>query len=948
MSNRALTVLFGTFTWTAPAWLRRAASAIHSHRRTSIFLFLSLFLLVFGTWQAWRWYQSRPKPERIAVTVAPIPVTPLTKELHPANLVVHFSQSAAPLDRIGKPAGDGIRLDPPTAGAWSWISDSQLVFTPQHDWPADQKYTVTFDRKYFPRHVLLDRYQVEVTTPAFAAAIKQTEFYQDPKDPGLRQVVATVEFTHSVNRGEFEKRISLGMLGGSDVFVVAGIAHPGHSSNARRFTVLYGLHDRVAYIRSVPLSLPEREDFMRVVLNEGIATTQGGAPTTRNYESKVRVPDIYSFFQIGDTRGTIVRNDDGDPEQIIIVTTTAAAKPEQIKKALHLSLLPKRNPDEPWQSPREVDDETLRHATPVKFTALPADHEQTTVHAFRIAVEEQGQLYLRVDKGTQAVGGFLLRDNYDAIIPVPVPPREIAIQGTGGILALNGERKISIKSRGVGGHRTTSSPASPPRRSTTSSRKAKAASITRVSSTTSARKTFRVSPSSIKPIALTNSFSANYSSFDFSSHLQLPADGGSERGLFFIRAQQWDPVQKRALPGISRSPFHSRHRHRDAREKKRRWRAATSFSFPSNRVIRSPRSSSRLLGKNGVAIARGTSGPDGRVSFPAFDKETRERTPVAFVARLGQDVAFMPFERADRVLDFSRFDVGGVENMRAGPARRLRLHRARRLSPRRRSPHRLHRETARLARAARRSAAWKSKCSTRAVMRAQLRKITLPASGFAELTFPTAYESPTGEYQVSLYLIRNGWRDQLLGNTDFQVKEFLPDRMHLTSELSSSRACAAGSIRRTSGAHVTLQNLYGTPASDRRITSQMELSPAAFHFAEYNDYVFCDPLRDAKRESRSQTVDLGETKTDAAGQATIDLGLERFADATYRDLALPAGIRSGRRAQRRRLQHRARFGAAACHRLQGRPRAELSRRRIARTQSNSSRIDPKLNKIAAR
>ncbi len=160
------------------------------------------------------------------------------------------------------------------------------------------------------------------------------------------------------------------------------------------------------------------------------------------------------------------------------------------------------------------------------------------------------------------------------------------------------------------------------------------------------------------------------------------------------------------------------------------------------------------------------------------------------------------------------------------------------------------------------------------------RRVSLPAAGFDELKFSTAYQSPTGEYRINLYLVRNGWRDLLLGGAGFQVKEFLPDRMRLTSELN--KQTARGWIDpKGVQALVRLENLYGTAASDRRITSQMELSPAGFHFDEFSDYVFFDPLREDKKEREPQTVDLGETKTDADGKATVRLDLERFADATY-------------------------------------------------------------------
>src|ERR1051326_3718696 len=78
-----------------------------------------------------------------------------------------------------------------------------------------------------------------------------------------------------------------------------------------------------------------------------------------------------------------------------------------------------------------------------------------------------------------------------------------------------------------------------------------------------------------------------------------------------------------------------------------------------------------------------------------------------------------------------------------------------------------------------------------------------------------------------------------------------------------------------------LANLYGTPATDRKVTARLELTPSAFSFSQFPNYVFLDPLFDEKKERHEQTIELGENKTDGAGQTQFDLQLERFADATY-------------------------------------------------------------------
>jgi uncharacterized protein YfaS (alpha-2-macroglobulin family) len=61
----------------------------------------------------------------------------------------------------------------------------------------------------------------------------------------------------------------------------------------------------------------------------------------------------------------------------------------------------------------------------------------------------------------------------------------------------------------------------------------------------------------------------------------------------------------------------------------------------------------------------------------------------------------------------------------------------------------------------------------------------------------------------------------------------------------------------------------------------MELCPSGFQFEEYKEYTFFDRLAENKHEVHSETVELGEKKTDDGGGTQFDLNLERFADATY-------------------------------------------------------------------
>ena len=165
-------------------------------------------------------------------------------------------------------------------------------------------------------------------------------------------------------------------------------------------------------------------------------------------------------------------------------------------------------------------------------------------------------------------------------------------------------------------------------------------------------------------------------------------------------------------------------------------------------------------------------------------------------------------------------------------------------------------------------------------LRVQTKKLALPATGFAEVSYTSSYESPTGEYQINVYLVKNDKRSTLLGSTTVNVKEFLPDRMKIETRLSKTSAKGWVDPKEMK-ASIALANLYGTPATDRRVKSRVELSPAGFSFSEFRDYSFYDSLFDEKKERQHETVDLGEQTTNADGGAEFDLQLDRFADATY-------------------------------------------------------------------
>lgn len=905
--------IFGRVEWSPPPWLSRSGAVFgifnRAHPLVTASGIVALFVFACGTVWTLHWYQHRPKPRYVSVTVERVPVTRLEKDLTFPTLNIRFSDSAARLEDLQKTSVSGVRVDPPLAGKWMWANDKHLFFKPAEDWPADKKFLIIFDKKFFPAHVLMERLIYGFKTPPFEIAIKDLQLYQDPANPTQRQVTATLELTHAVDSGELDRHLQLRMIGGSQIFPPND--PPPH------FALAYGLHRRIAYLRSSNVTLPEKEDFLKLALSKGVRTRQGGSQTREGTEDKLKIPSIETAFQISSIHGNVARNQNGEPEQVLILNTTADISSRDLAKAIQIRLLPKReheksdagdakssdsetadlantsvNSDEPesdetsesdknpkWQSPTDVPDDVFDQAKRIEFTVVPSEKAQDRQHAFKIRVESESELYIRVCKGVRAYGDYPLAQDYDAVVAVPELPREVQIEGQGGLLALNGDRKLSIRSRALAAIEFEIA-------------RVPTSQINHLVSQTEGKfedPSFRapeyfnkenISRIAIEhqPIALENKWKANYSAFDFAEHLGKPADGGSERGLFFLTARGWDPAKKKPIKSA-----------RDSRfllvtdigilTKKNADGSSDVFLMSIKNGQPLNGATVEILGKNGVPIQSAKTAADGHCSFPSVEKSERERTPVAFVARNGDDIAFMPFAREDRVLNFSRFEIGGAENIApegldAFPFTERGVYRP---------GDEIHIGLVVKQRS------WGGNLKGLPIetevldardLKVQTRKFTLPETGFAELSYQTANESPTGVYTVNVYLVKNNKRESLIGSATAQVKEFLPDRMKIETRLS--KGAPRGWINpKEMHASVALANLYGTPATGRRVTGKVELTPAAFSFPEFREFIFFDPLLGGKKYRSEQEVDLGEKRTDDAGHVDFDLQLERFADATY-------------------------------------------------------------------
>jgi len=886
-----LSKVFGTLSWKPPSWLGFFKGFRANLKELFSRLFGNIRLLAPKTKKVVKWgaislgtliivlgllmWYAAWHAGALTVTGTAPGLTKIEDVLKPDPVDITFSGSAARLDLIGKVVTTGITLSPSIEGEWQWVADDHLMFTPQVDWAVGQEYTVKMDRSLFPKHVRLATYSYSFQTPPFEATIENAEFYQDPEDPKIKKVLVTVRFTHPVDTKSFEKRVQLrrsdqkkGLMG------IGAESYP--------FTVSYDTYHGEAYIHSKPMEVPEKDMSMTVTVDAGVRAERGGPETDAKIERTVAIPGKYNFLRVVSAEVTLVRNERYEPEQVLVIQTSGGVQEAEIVNNLMAYILPRDRPafqGQPekknfrWSDPAFIGPEVLDRSEPLQLTPLPADREYAVMHSFKFTASPGRYLYIKLNKGIEAFGGYLLAKEYDVISRVPAFPRELGIMHSGSILSLSGEKKLSVYARGIEAIRFEVGRVLPDQIN-------HLVSQTQGDFTSPEFTNYRFNQDNIterftevRRFQAVGAEKAQYTSFDFSRYLTTGT--ASNRGLFFFKVEGWDPKKKRPM-GVSDERLILI---TDLGVLVKDNADASHDVFVQSVHTGRPVGGAlvEVLGKNGLSALSVFTDQDGHATLPNLKDFKREKAPTVYLIRRGNDLSFLPFDRYDRRLNLSRFDVGG--EVTGGEADRLNAYLF--------SDRGIYRpgdqfHVGMIVKAT----DWKQKLAgiplEAAVtdargLEVKKQKITLSASGFEEVRYQTEETAPTGTYTTSLYIVKDNRRSALLGSVAVRVEEFLPDRLKITTRLSTERAEGWVSPSGLKG-RVMLQNLYGTPAIKHRISADITLSPAFPAFRQYKEYTFFDPLRTDKSFSDR----LEDAVTDEQGEAELGFNLDRFDKATYR------------------------------------------------------------------
>lgn len=894
-----LSPLIGDIDWSIPKWYPTAKNIYHlagakiAKYKTVIGSIIIFSIAAYFTGNyAYHWYLNRPKP----IDPAPIVINEYSIDYDsPAfsgdyldTLDIYFKdhkRSPAPLELINKSFTEGVSISPAIEGEWTWYNDKTIRLKPTQPWPLGQSYTVTLDdEKLFAEHNKLNNSSKSFTfnTKDFSYSITDKEFYQDVTDPTNKLGIFTVSFSHPVDKMSFEKNISLKLYEYNPL--------PGKNETFVKnvdYTVTYDEADKKAYIKSTSLGgLPDVDSYLYVNIDKSVSSALGGTPTKTSVRTYVNVPNKYDL-NIVNFDMSLVEVNNQEIRQILTVKLNHDVPVKDLAKVINVWQLPITDKaytlehldklSEEYKTRIEITDEVLANSNRLSLKLIETDERPNKKEiSFEFKSNQNDEIYIQIDQPLISDGGYYLNHPYRNIRTVPMYPSILNFAANGSLLSLTGEKKLPIVYRNMSDVAVEIERVIP-------SQLQHLVSFSRNSDFQWMEFEYIDSSHFVEKYTMTKSLGGNpqfinYTDIDFSEYLKKDIDGNETRGIFLVRlygnknkgSDDFKYIESRFVMVTDMGIINkiSLDQSQDI---------FVQSIHTGNPVSKAKVS---LLGANGVEIISAQTGDDGHVHFAPFSEYYQGIKPLLFVVEKGQDLSFLPLKPRrdyyeydyDRGLNFSRFDVGGLYESIDGGELRSHLFSDRGVY---RPGDTFHVGTIVRAQNWSKSLAgiqlevdiYNAKSD-----RVKTQSITLDNYGFNEISYKTDYTSPTGEWSINLYLKdANSHYRTLLGSTTIVIREFEPDKTAVSAKLIPE--ISEGWVHPSNlSAIVEAKNLFGTPAQNRLVKSQLFLQPSSPHFKKYDDYAFYQD-----RVSRgSFNAPIEDVKTDENGIANLTLPIESF------------------------------------------------------------------------
>lgn len=701
-----------------------------------------------------------------------------------------------------------------------------------------------------------------------------------------------------------------------------------------------------AWVHSQQLDVPREDAAAQFSLDSGVRSARGGDGTPKALSVSVRVPGLYSL-RVSDVSPALVDNEHFEPGQVMLVALSSPVRGEDLNGLVKAWVLPEQkqksgvqgngatgssvasranatnsaNPatdDEDdndadsraanrhydW-STNEVSDAVLQQSQPLALELVPTENDYDAQQSFKYHARPGDRVYVRVESGLRAFGGYKLGQPAVFVFTVPQYPKLLRFMGDGSLLSLDGSKRVSVVSSNLPGMKIEIGRVLPDQLqhlvnlSHGTYSKPKLAYSFKEDYIIDRFVQQRVFPK-------TEPGKAHYEGIDLGRYLKA-----GKCGVFLLHLSGYDPkagIKKHDAddPNATTDDDDGGGDHEatdsdsegndsSANPTDTRLIVITDLGMIAKRAldgsvdvfvqsIHTGRpvagATVSVLAVNGEPLFTQATSADGAVHFPSFKGLERDRKPSLFIVKKGEDLSFLPVAGNDRQLDFSRFDVDGERNATSTGQLSAWLFSDRGLY---RPGEQIH--VGMVVRAA----SW-ARSPAGVPLQVEIvdprgitvkrQPLSVDASGFTDLQYSTADTALTGTWTINLYVVKNGKvkdGDDPIGSASVMVREFLPDQMKVQARLSD-QAPMSGWVKPDGlKGVVDAQNLFGTPAQNRRVAASLTLRPTWPSFANWQGWHFFD----AQHAKDTAAQALQDGRTDDHGHVEFDLDLKQYASSTY-------------------------------------------------------------------
>lgn len=768
---------------------------------------------------------------------------------------------------LGRP-GDtatGIRLSPEVPGHWQWRDGTTLRFVPAEGAAVrpGTAYRADLGELSTPSSVVLDKRQLFLTTPPLCVRLAGSRFWTDPSPRAGHRLAASLEFNYPV--GAAVPDIALAVPAG---------AHFGQPE-------MVWSPERDAVNLSWPaLRLPEHGGEARITVggvgqfgfDDGTLTIFPPSSGAKGTVFRQNIPGTDGLFHITAARMEERLDEDLDRGYVLQLETSLYARPEEVRKRLEVWELPALASPEAvrpcdWEAAPAVPAEALKRGRRLTPESLEKDDVPLAKLRFRLPAATSGSYVLvTVDKGCVSASGHTLERPWRRVLRAR--PREAALGflQPGNVLPLSGRRLLDIYATDLDAVRWRVQRVREPFLALMAAGSDMAFDVP-LGRAGLDMDVVSSSEEGELPLASAAPGEAQFTALDLGPILDRhSADGsglmrvqlsGIRRGTEvaaasrLVLATDLGLMVKRAPLGVHACFVHS-----------------LSGGDPVNGA------EVCIIGANGRPVARGRTDDRGHVAFSSLSGLRREARPVAAVAEVDGDLAWLPLEDASREVKYSEFPVGGRHSAPDGLNAYVFSQRG------------MYRpgETLHFGCIVRRAdfAPVPADLPLRAEMRDPRGAIVLRRDfsagehGMALLDWAAPESAAGGTYTLD---VRPAGSREVLGSVAVRVEEFQPETLRLHVGVPWVKGWLPPADNAAAAVTVALRNLYGTPAAGHRVRACVALAPAEFRFTGYEDYTFTDA---ARFTGRPQERRLPEVVTGPDGTAVVPLPADLLGGASVR------------------------------------------------------------------